>query len=176
MTSATAPREPAQYVTIGIDREVFAIEVAIVREILDLQPITRLPHAPSFLVGMIDVRGQGVPTVDLRVKLGLPAAQPTANTRIVVLDVPQRGQSMTVGVIADRVFEVTSLDERGLETPPQVGGRWRSDCIQAIGRSNGNFVIVFDIARLFAEDDMALLDMADGMANGMAGLMADGVS
>jgi purine-binding chemotaxis protein CheW len=167
MTSATAPREPAQYVTIGIDREVFAIEVGIVREILDLQPITRLPHAPPFLVGMIDVRGQGVPTVDLRVKLGLPAVQPTANTRIIVLDVPQQGQgagegsSLTVGVVADRVFEVTSLDGRDLETPPQVGGRWRSDCIQAIGRSNGTFVIVFDIARLFAQDDVALLTVAD---------------
>jgi purine-binding chemotaxis protein CheW len=163
MTSATAPREPAQYVTIGIDREVFAIEVGIVREILDLQPITRLPHAPPFLVGMIDVRGQGVPTVDLRVKLGLPAVQPTANTRIIVLDVPQQEQeaSLTVGVIADRVFEVTALDGRDLETPPQVGGRWRSDCIQAIGRSNGTFVIVFDIARLFAQDDVALLAMAD---------------
>ncbi|AWB06581.1 chemotaxis protein CheW (plasmid) [Azospirillum humicireducens] len=163
MTSATAPREPAQYVTIGIDREVFAIEVGIVREILDLQPITRLPHAPPFLVGMIDVRGQGVPTVDLRVKLGLPAVQPTANTRIIVLDVPQQGQgaSLTVGVVADRVFEVTSLDGQDLETPPQVGGRWRSDCIQAIGRSNGTFVIVFDIARLFAQDDVALLTMAD---------------
>ncbi|MBY6265971.1 chemotaxis protein CheW [Azospirillum sp. 412522] len=168
MTSATAPREPAQYVTIGIDREVFAIEVGIVREILDLQPITRLPHAPPFLVGMIDVRGQGVPTVDLRAKLGLPAAQPTANTRIIVLDVPQQGQgtTMTVGVVADRVFEVTSLDDQNLEVPPQIGGRWRSDCIQAIGRSNGNFVIVFDIARLFAQDDVALLGMADaGMAD-----------
>ncbi|SMH28944.1 chemotaxis protein CheW [Azospirillum agricola] len=171
MTSATAPREPAQYVTIGIDREVFAIEVGIVREILDLQPITRLPHAPPFLIGMIDVRGQGVPTVDLRVKLGLPAAQPTANTRIIVLDVPQQGQGslpaegrgspLTVGVVADRVFEVTSLDGQELETPPQVGGRWRSDCIQAIGRSNGTFVIVFDIARLFAQDDVALLGRAD---------------
>ncbi|WP_042694472.1 chemotaxis protein CheW [Azospirillum sp. B506] len=165
MTSATAPREPAQYVTIGIDREVFAIEVGIVREILDLQPITRLPHAPPFLVGMIDVRGQGVPTVDLRVKLGLPSAQATANTRIIVLDVPQPGQagSLTVGVVADRVFEVTALDDRNLEVPPQVGGRWRSDCIQAIGRSNGTFVIVFDIARLFAQDDVALLNMADAV-------------
>ncbi|CAO3440377.1 chemotaxis protein CheW [Azospirillum endophyticum] len=168
MTSATAPREPAQYVTIGIDREVFAIEVGIVREILDLQPITRLPHAPPFLVGMIDVRGRGVPTVDLRVKLGLPAAQPTANTRIIVLDVPQQGQgrgsSLTIGVIADRVFEVTALDGHDLEKPPQVGGRWRSDCIQAIGRSSGTFVIVFDIARLFADDDMVLLDMADAVS------------
>ncbi|MBK1840912.1 chemotaxis protein CheW [Azospirillum sp. YIM B02556] len=168
MTSATAPREPAQYVTIGIDREVFAIEVGIVREILDLQPITRLPHAPPFLVGMIDVRGQGVPTVDLRVKLGLPAAQPTANTRIIVLDVPQPGQGqgspLTVGVVADRVFEVTALDGHDLETPPQVGGRWRSDCIKAIGRSNGTFVIVFDIARLFADDDVALLGVADTMS------------
>ncbi|WP_372395441.1 chemotaxis protein CheW [Azospirillum sp. HJ39] len=164
MTSAAAPREPAQYVTIGIDREVFAIEVGIVREILDMQPVTRLPHAPPSLVGMIDVRGQGVPTVDLRIKLGLPAVQTTPHTRILVLDVPLEGQPLRIGVVADRVFEVTALDGHALEAPPQVGGRWRSDCIQAIGRANGTFVIVFDIARLFAGDDAVLLSLPDAVS------------
>ncbi|RJF79527.1 chemotaxis protein CheW [Azospirillum cavernae] len=158
MTNTTAPRDPAQYVTIGIDREIFAVEVGNVREILDMQPIARLPHAPAFMVGMIDVRGQGVPTIDLRVKLGLPAIPVTEHTRILVLDVPIDGTPLTMGVIADRVIEVTALADHALEAPPRVGGRWRSDYIQAIGRANGAFVIVFDVARLFSSDEAALLE------------------
>lgn len=160
-TVAAKPRDPAQYVTIGIDREVFAVEVGNVREILDMQPIARLPHAPPFMVGMIDVRGQGVPTIDLRVKLGLPAVPVTENTRILVLDVVIDGEPLTLGVIADRVFEVTALSDHALEAPPQVGGRWRSDYIRSIGRANGGFVIVFDMARLFSGQATALLTHAD---------------
>ncbi len=164
MTRPTPPREPTQYVTIGIDREIFAIEVGNVREILDLQPIARLPHAPAFLVGMIDVRGQGVPTIDLRLKLGLPPTPATEHTRILVLDVPVDGTPLTIGVIADRVIEVTALSDQALEAPPRVGGRWRSDCIQAIGRANGGFVIVFDVVRLFSTDAAVLLSQPDEAA------------
>ncbi len=164
-TASAVPRDPAQYVTIGIDREVFAVEVGNVREILDMQPIARLPHAPPFMVGMIDVRGQGVPTIDLRLKLGLPAVPVTENTRILVLDVPIDDQPLTLGVIADRVFEVTALADHALEAPPQVGGRWRSDYIRAIGRANGGFVIVFDMARLFSGQDTALLTHANDPAH-----------
>lgn len=158
MTQTAPPRTPPQYVTIGIDREIFAVDVESVREILDMQPIARLPNAPPFMVGMIDVRGQGVPTIDLRVKLGLPAVPITENTRILVLDVRIDGEPLTLGMIADRVIEVTSLTEHVLEAPPKVGVRWRSDYIQALGRSNGAFVIVFDLSRLFSSEEAALMD------------------
>lgn len=158
MTHATAVRAAAQYVTIGLDREIFAMEVEQVREILDMQTVSRIPNAPSFLAGMIDVRGQGVPVIDLRLKLGLPPASATEHTRIVVLEVPVGSRQMTLGMIADRVIEVTSLSEHDLETPPDVGVRWRSDYIRAMGRSNGAFVIIFDLARLFTGEEMALVE------------------
>ena len=158
MTRPTPSRQPTQYVTIGIDREIFAVEVAFVREILDMQPITRVPNAPAFVAGMIDVRGESVPTIDLRTKLGLAAVPTTEHTRIVVLDIPIDGQSLTMGMIADRVIEVTSLSEHPLEPPPKVGVRWKSDYISAVGRSNGAFVIVFDLARLFSSEEVAVLD------------------
>ena len=109
MNSSVVERDPAQYVTIGIDREIFAVAVEYVREIISLQPITRLPHAPPFMTGMIDVRGLSVPVIDLRGKLGLPSVPMTENTRIVVLDVPLGGTFRTMGIIADRVIEVTAL-------------------------------------------------------------------
>lgn len=157
MTRTAVTRTGTQYVTIGIDREIFAVEVDQVREILDLRPISRIPSAPPFLAGMIDVRDQSVPVIDLRTKLGLPPVSPTENTRIVVLEVPVGGRQITMGMISDRVIEVTSLAEHELEPPPDVGVRWRSDYIRAIGRSGGAFVIVFDLSRLFSSEEAALV-------------------
>ncbi len=146
-----------QYVTLGIDREVFAIPVGSVQEILDMREVSRLPHAPTYLLGIIDLRGRSVPVIDLRAKLGLPAVPVTSSTRILVLEVPIAGLAQTLGLVTDRVFEVTSLDAEQIEPPPEVGGRWRSACIVGVGRRRDAFVIVFDIAQLFATDDLAVL-------------------
>ena len=143
----------SQYLTLGLDREIFGIDIAHVHEILDLRPISALPHAPAFLVGMIDVRGRSYPVLDLRTKLGLPRIDPTPATRIILLDVPVDGRAMGVGFVADRVFEVTDLDGATLESAPQVGGRWRSNYIAGIGRKGEAFVVVFDLARLMSDDD-----------------------
>lgn len=164
MTTATATsrreRDAAtdgQYVTLGVDREIFAVEVEKVREILDLQPLSRVPNAPAFLVGMIDVRGLGVPVIDLRVKLGLPAAPPTPSARIVVMEVDVAGRPTPMGLMADRVFEVAPLAATSMEPPPEIGVRWRSDYIQAIARRNGAFVIIFNLSHLFAADEAAFV-------------------
>ncbi|CCG40772.1 chemotaxis protein CheW [Magnetospirillum molischianum] len=161
MTQTAVTRAAMQYVTIGIEREIFAVEVDQVREILDLRPLSRVPNAPSFLAGMIDVRGQGVPVIDLRTKLGLPPVDPTEHTRIVVLEVSLGDRQVTLGMISDRVIEVTSLAEHKLEPPPDVGVRWRSDYIRAIGRSGGAFVIILDLSRLFSSEEVALVRAED---------------
>jgi purine-binding chemotaxis protein CheW len=149
-----------QYVTLGIDQTVFAIEVKNVREILDMRPISRVPNGPPFLMGMLDVSGQGVPVIDLRVKLGLPAAETTEHTRFVVLEIETEGHVRLVGLKADRVFEVTSLAERALEPPPDLGVRWRSDYIRCIGRRKGGFVIVLDLDRLLTGEEQAAIGVA----------------
>ncbi len=156
-TRAVRAAEPAQYVTLGVDREIFAVEVEKVREILDMRPIARIPNAPAFLLGMIDVRGRGVPVIDLRVKLGLTETEATEQTRIVVLEVQLGVRALYLGLLADRVFEVTALDEQAMERPPELGIRWRSDYIRAIGRRNACFVIVFDLEHLLSSDEAALL-------------------
>ncbi|MGY2053237.1 chemotaxis protein CheW [Methylobacterium sp. JK268] len=141
-----------QYLTLGLDQETFGINIEHVQEILDYRPVSALPHAPAFLVGMIDVRGQSYPVVDLRTKLGLPPAAPTPATRIILLHVPVDGRSLPVGFVADRVFEVTELDGTDLEAAPEVGGRWRSRYIAGIGRKGSAFVVVFDLAGLMTDD------------------------
>src|SRR6185312_10986776 len=112
--------ESDQFVTLGLDDEVFAVPVELVREILDMRQPFRIPEAPAHLAGLIDVRGQAVPVVDLRLKLGLSPRPPSADTRILVLDVPVEGRDLSLGLIADRVFEVTALDPGSIAPPPDI--------------------------------------------------------
>lgn len=149
--------DSAQYLTLGLGPETFGIDIRGVREILDMQPVTRLPQAPDFLLGLIDVRGASFPVVDLRTKLGLASVEPTNATRIIIVDVPMSGRNVGVGFVADCVFEVAQLDPGGDEPPPEVGGQWQSRYISLIGRKEGAFVIVFDLERLMENDDPAAL-------------------
>ena len=145
----------SQYLTLGLAGETFGISIRNVREILDMRPISRLPHAPHFLLGMIDVRGTGYPIVDLRLKLDLPSVPSTDATRIIILDVPIEDRIIGVGFVADCVFEVTDIDESTTEPVPSVGGRWRSDYIARIGRKGEKFIIIFDLAKLMSDSEMA---------------------
>lgn len=157
MAPAAALSASIQYVTLGIDREVFAIDVALVQEILDHCPISRIPNAPPALMGMIDVRHRTVPVIDLRTKLGLPPVPPSLSTRIVVLDVPLHGRRVLLGLLADRVYEVTPLADHPMEDAPDIGVRWRSQFIRGVGRQGDRFVIVLDVSHLFGVDETMLL-------------------
>jgi purine-binding chemotaxis protein CheW len=173
MDSGTGVGNDTQFVTLGIGREVFAVPVGTVLEILDHRPIFRLPDAPAYLIGLIDVRGRGVPVIDLRVKLGLPAIEATETTRILVLEVPMTGRRLVMGLMADRVFEVAALGEQQIEPPPDIGIRWRSDYIRGIGRHGDGFVIILDLDRLFSSEEAALLaakanDQSEPSANAAA--------
>ena len=156
MTGA-AQSHDAQFVTLGIDREVFAVPVDAVLEILDMRPMFRIPEAPGYLAGLIDVRGRGVPVIDLRLKLGLPAQAANEMTRILVLEFPVGEQKLVLGMVADRVIEVITLDKREIQPAPAIGLQWRSDYISGVGRRNDNFVIIFELARLFSSSDVALI-------------------
>jgi purine-binding chemotaxis protein CheW len=147
----------SNYVTLGVGDEIFAVDVAIVREILAYRTVAHLPNAPPFLVGVIDVRGCTVPVIALRLKLGLPAASITDDTRILVLEIDVKGRQLVVGLLADQVFEVAEFEIDGLEAAPDVGVRWKSEYIRGIGRLRGEFVIIFDMEHLLSSEDVASL-------------------
>ena len=146
--------ERAQYVTLGVAKEIFAAPVEKVQEILDMRPIARLPQAPANLLGMIDVRGQGIPVLDLRLTLGIEPAEDNENTRIVVLSIVGPDRQLTIGLRADRVFEVTVLDQDELDPPPAISASWQTHSIAGIGRRNGAFVTVVDLDRLLSGVDL----------------------
>ncbi len=146
-----------QYVTLCLGAEVFAVPVAVVREILDYRASFRVPEGPDYLVGLIDVRGQGVPVIDLRRKLGLPPVEPGLTTRIMVIDVPLGDRLLPLGLVADKVLEVVSFPESEINAAPDVGVPWRSDYIAGVVRSAGSFVVIFNLPKLLTATEAALL-------------------
>lgn len=153
-----------EYVTFGLGDEVFAAPVGMVREILDFRQPFRIPNAPSYLMGLIDVRGRGVPTLDLRLRLGMAPTQPTQHTRILVLDIPLPHRTLSLGLAADRVFEVISFEPESFETAPDIGIRWRSDYISGVIRREDGFVVLIDLAKLLSSEETAVLHAAQGRA------------
>jgi len=146
--------ETRQYLTFGIDQERFALPVERVQEVLDMRPISRLPHAPSYVLGLTDVRGAGLLVIDLRVKFGFVPTEATNRTRIIVVDAAIEGRRQGVGLVADCVFAVSDLDGAALEPPPSIGSRWRADYVVGVGRDGGKFVIVLDLDRLIESAEL----------------------
>lgn len=161
MTSAGSE---AQYVTFSLADEVFAVPVTEVREILDYRKSFRIPHGPDYLLGLTDVRGQGVPTIDLRRRLGLAPTEPTPHTRILVLDVVLAGRVLRLGLVADRVFEVTPFHSNQIEAAPDIGVRWRSDYIAGVVQRPEGFVVLIDLPKLFSSSESAMLSQTAAAA------------
>jgi purine-binding chemotaxis protein CheW len=153
----TGPVTEAQYVTFALGDEVYALPVAVVREILDHEPAFRIANGPDYLLGLRDVRGQGVPVIDLRLRLGLTKTNPTPHTRVLVLDIPLKDRALTIGLVADRVFEVAPFRSDQTDAAPDIGVSWSSDYISGVVRREGGFVVIIDLARLLSRDEAAAL-------------------
>jgi purine-binding chemotaxis protein CheW len=149
--------ETQQYLTFRLGEEMFAIDVTQVREILDLTTITKVPRAPKFMRGVINVRGSVVPVVDLRLKFGLPERENTVDTRIVVMEVSLEGEITALGALADSVHEVMELEPDQIEPSPRIGARWRTEFIRGIGKRNDQFIIILNIDRIFSSDELAVI-------------------
>jgi purine-binding chemotaxis protein CheW len=142
--------ESLDAVTLQLGEELLAIQAQILREVLEPVAITRVPRAPEFLQGLINVRGSVVPLADLRVTFAMPRRPLGPDGRILVLDLPLGGSLTVVGILADAVHEVTRLDRRTLEPVPPVGMRWPPAFVEAIGKWGSGFVMLPNLQAIFA--------------------------
>ena len=139
-----------QVVTFGLGAETFAVPVTLVREILDWRETFHIPNGPAWLLGLTDLRGQGVTTIDFRLRLGLPHVAATPHTRILVVDVPMPDRTLTLGLVVDRVLEVCSFAAAALEPAPDIGVAWPSDYIAGVIKRPEGFVVLVEMARIFS--------------------------
>jgi purine-binding chemotaxis protein CheW len=146
-----------QYLTFTLDNEQYAIGVSKVREVLEHTKITRLPRTAEFMKGIINLRGAGVPVIDLRLKFGLPETPITKDTSIIVMEVESLDGSVVVGALADAVHEVVDIEEGSIEPAPRFGTRLAAEFIKGVGKRDEAFIILLDIDRIFNAEEISVL-------------------
>ncbi len=149
--------ESNQYFTFMLGEEDFALEIGKVREVVDYTTITKVPRMPEFLRGVINLRGNVVPVIDLRLKLGMTATVKTVDTCIVIVEIEIDGDLMQVGALADSVKAVIDLDPGQIDPPPKLGTQLRSDFIRGMGKQDEKFIIILEIDRILTSDDLDLV-------------------
>ena len=138
----SAEESSRQVLMLGLAGEMFALDARQVREILDPVPVTRVPGAQPYVSSVLNVRGKVIPLADLRVRFGMPPASITPDSRFIVLEIDLAGEPTTIGIAADKVYEVTDLDTSTLQKAPPIGMRWRPEFIAAIAKWKDEFIIV----------------------------------
>jgi purine-binding chemotaxis protein CheW len=149
--------ETSQYMTFKLGDELFAINVAQVREVLEIPLITRVPTAPKYMRGVVNVRGQSIPVVNLRTRFGLPPGTETLQSRIIVMELELDGEVAVLGGMADSVHEVIELEPENINPPPRIAMRWRSEFIQGMGKRGDDFIIILDFNAVFSSDELSLV-------------------
>ena len=149
--------ETRHYMTFKLGDELFAIDVGQVREVLEISQITKVPTAPEYVRGVVNVRGQATPVADLRLRFGLPEGADTVHTRIIVMELDLDGETTALGGIADSVHEVIELDPGNIDPPPHIAMRWRTEFIQGMGKRGDDFIIILDVNAVFSSEELAFV-------------------
>lgn len=148
-----------QYLSFTLREESFSVEIAKVREVLDVTTLTRIPRMPGYLAGVINLRSNVVPVVDLGVVLGMAPIDKTVNTCIMIVDIHVLGEEAAIqmGVLTDSVQAVLDLSEEDIESVPKMGTNLNTDFIKGMGRMDDKFLILLDIDRVLASEGEAVL-------------------
>lgn len=146
-----------QYLAFTLNGEVFAIDILQIREIIEFGALTEVPMMPPTIRGVINLRGAVVPVIDLSARFGREQSAVARRTCVVIIEVSVEGAKQTLGVMVDAVNEVMEIPAADVEPAPAFGARIRTDFIAGMGRVNGRFVIILDVARVFSLDELATL-------------------
>jgi purine-binding chemotaxis protein CheW len=153
--SKTTSQKQGKYLTFALAQEEYGLEILKVREIIGYMDITPVPKTPSFVKGVINLRGQVIPVVDLRAKLGMPQAEITEETCIIVVEVQRDGQRNDTGLVIDRVQEVLFISGEQIQDTPEFGSTVDTDFILGLGKVGKTVKILLDIDKVLAGADLA---------------------
>jgi len=156
-----------QYLTFKLADEVYAINVTSIKEVLSVPKITKVPRMPVFMSGVINLRGNVVPILDLKLKFGLGKTLNTLDTSIIVTEIKDifkddETECFTVGIFSDVVQKVVNIDSSMIEPPPKIGSAIDTEFIVGMGRLNDVFVIILNINKIISEGEL-LFSMSEGV-------------
>lgn len=155
-----------QFLTFTLGKEIFALDIGTVREVLELTSITKIPRTPVFMRGVINLRGHAVPVVDMRQKMGMSQGEDTVDTCIIIVEIEFDGELTVMGALVDSVREVFEMAPDTIEPAPKMGAAVNAEYIKGMGRQDGQFIIILDINKIFSAEELA-------MAREMAGEKSD---
>lgn len=164
LVAAGASEQQQQYLTFTLGHEMFAIGILSIREIIEYGHLTEVPMTPPFIRGVINLRGAVVPVVDLAVRFDREPGETTKRTCIVIIEVESAKGRQEMGLVVDAVSEVLEIPPQDIEPPPEFGARIRIDFISGMGKINGNFVVLLDVARVLSVDEVSVAACAGSLA------------
>ncbi|MBV8298968.1 MAG: chemotaxis protein CheW [Candidatus Eremiobacteraeota bacterium] len=146
-----------QVVSFKLGSEEYGVDIAQVQEINRMVAVTHVPRAPQFMEGVINLRGQLIPIIDLRARFGMPRADHTKNTRIVVTEIGAK----RVGMVVDSVSEVLRLPLEQIEPAPEMITGVETEYIRGVGKIEERLIILLDLARIISGSEKRELESAD---------------
>jgi purine-binding chemotaxis protein CheW len=173
METTREPVEQQQYLTFLLAGEEYALTIAKVKEIIEYVTITIVPKTPSWIRGVINLRGAVVPVVDLAVKFGMEARPVTKTTCIVILEGCFEDQSTPVGVITDSVSQVIGLSRDEVRDPPSFGTRVRVDYLLGVAELGKKFALILDVEKVLSTDELLSLSEVPELLTSAAAQTAD---
>lgn len=148
-----------ELLTFIIDKETYGVAVHQVHEVLEVTPVTKIPRMPDFMKGVINIRGQVVPVIDLRLKFELPEIEDTTDTCIIILELKQNKneERLILGVIVDSVNAVISINEKDIAPPPKIGIQVDTNFIVGMGKIEEKFITILDIDAILTSEELSHL-------------------
>ncbi|MFH1090148.1 MAG: chemotaxis protein CheW [Pseudomonadota bacterium] len=149
-----------KYLTFVLAKEDYGIGILKVREIIGMMPIRPVPQTPAFVKGVINLRGQVIPVIDLRLKFGMQELEYTERTSIIVVEVRSQMDKIQIGIVVDSVSEVLNIKSEDIEDTPTFGTKLDTDYILGMAKMEGRVKILLDIDRVLTAEEMSSLDAA----------------
>ena len=154
----TAGEKEGKYLTFALGPEEYGLEILKVREIIGYMDITAIPKTPEHVKGVINLRGQVIPVVDIRTLFGMQTKEVTEQTCIIVVEITMSGRKLSTGVIVDQVSEVLDIAGEEIEEAPQLGSSVDTDFILGMGKVGGSVKILLNIDRVLSGSGLETLE------------------
>lgn len=146
-----------QYLTFNVEKEHYAINVSNIREVLEFQSVSKIPRMPAYMRGIINLRGNVVPVIDLKMKFGLGETEKKIDTSVIVTEIKLDDGEIVMGLLTDSVSEVVDIEADQIEPAPNIGTAIDSSFIQGMGKKGDEFIILLDINKVLSSDELSEL-------------------
>ncbi|MCB1142046.1 MAG: purine-binding chemotaxis protein CheW [Leptospiraceae bacterium] len=150
--------EENQYLSFVCGTEVFAIEILHIKEIKEYATITSIPMMPPSVQGVINLRGNVVPIIDLNLRIGREKTSISKRTCIIIVEVEYQEERLDLGLLVDSVSEVVEIPMTEIEKAPSFGSNIRNDFIRSIGKIAGKFIIILDMEKVLSVDELSVIN------------------